>query len=168
MMPNQRSDGGPAGASGPSSSCRGVWLRGCSSDNFILIQLNLMEFKEMRFDAVSVQWLDFLNRRPLAREKRPLCFSHVHRKIQHPASGSICFSVIWKGWWWLANAAGVSYSCFFSMSKGLFSHAGETVEDLQTSRATAAFSAGLLLCRRRAQPAAACLPRVMLSGSRDV
>lgn len=59
---------------------------------------------------------------------------------------------------------------FFFMSKSLFLNAGGTAEDLQTltSGAAAAFSAGLLRRRRHAQPAVACLPRGMLSGSRDV
>lgn len=63
MTVNQRSDGSPARGSSPPSSCQGGGLRRCSSDDFILIRLNLMEFKEMRSGAVSVQWLDFLKRR---------------------------------------------------------------------------------------------------------
>lgn len=180
MTVNQRSNGSPARGSSPPSSCQGGGLRRCSSDDFILIRLNLMEFKEMRSGAVSVQWLDFLKRRHRDLwlvSKSGLCIFLMHtmdKKSKPQLVGfrrhMLCCHVKVMVGTGQGNAVGVPCWFFLHVIEPSFFNAGETAEDMQTltSGAAAAFSAGLLRRRRHAQPAAACLPRGMLSGSRDV
>lgn len=115
--------------------------------------------------------------RPLAREQIwPLYFSYAHdgqeikataRRLQASYALLSCES---NGRDWPGKCSWSPLLVFSSCQRAFFLNAGETAEDMQTltSGAAAAFSAGLLRRRRHAQPATACLPRGMLSGSRDV